>query len=67
MSDEVEKVAEDPKDSGRYAIRVTNHDTGEIWSIHDTKAICLSEQQKKLKEWDTENVTVEGPVEITEE
>lgn len=56
-------------DIDRCAVTATNHETGEAWSIHDTRAVCESELNRKLAEWTTDgrsvHVTVTGPYPIT--
>lgn len=53
----------------RYAVRATNHATGEVWAIADTKTVCERELAAKLDEWGknaAETATVEGPLEVTD-
>jgi hypothetical protein len=52
---------------GRYAIRITNHATGEQWSIHDSHDVCMSERSRVLKEWGSDNCAVDGPVELDQD
>jgi hypothetical protein len=51
---------------GRYAVRVTNHETGAVWAIHDSHDVCVSERDRVLKEWGSEHCIVEGPHELKE-
>lgn len=52
-----------PRKTDRVAVRATNHETGELWSIHDSRKVCDAELEKKLAEWgspgDDTVVTVE--------
>lgn len=51
------------KDAGRWSVRATNHSTGEVWAIDDTKDVCDSELEAKLSEWGGKAVyTVDGPL-----
>lgn len=37
----------------RWAVTAVNHETGETWSIHDTKPVCERAVKEKLEEWGT--------------
>jgi hypothetical protein len=51
-----------PAHPKRFAVSATNHETGETWSIHDSKAVCEREARAKLAEWGTPD----GPFELVE-
>lgn len=43
----------------RWAVRATNDLTGEIWAIHDTRAVCEDQLALKLDEWGQPDARVE--------
>lgn len=45
--------------SDRWAVRATNDLTGEIWAIHDTRAVCEDQLALKLEEWGQPDARVE--------
>lgn len=47
------------KAAERVAVRATNHQTGEQWSIHDSRKVCEAELEKKLAAWGDGDHTVE--------
>lgn len=55
------------KTGGRYVVRVTNHQSGEVWAIHDSRDTCDTELASKLSDWGKKNCSVDGPIQLTEE
>jgi hypothetical protein len=52
-------MSEKSKPAKRWAVRATNDLTGEIWSIHDTRAVCESQLELKLADWGQPDARVE--------
>jgi len=47
------------REAARWAVRATNDATGEIWSIHDTRAVCEEQLVEKLADWKQPDARVE--------